>query len=276
MAALHGEGEEADEDNARQWEPWESPEVVIYDPCELRRAKQDELDRFAKMKVYEVIKREEATRKWGSKTIGVRWVIPQKSYGLKARLVAQEFASKKIDRDTLFAGTPSLGALRMIIARVAAEHAQGMMIMTGDISNVIIELPPEDRRSRSGEYVGHLRRAMYGTRDAPQQWQQHLARILTDSGCIESQLMPGVFKHGERNLEIIVHVDDLLVTGQRNQLQWLKDELSQRFDMNTMFLGPDRGDAKETQYLGRILRWTNEGITLEGDPSTLGAYEHLR
>ena len=176
---MHSEGIVLDAEETECWEQCESAGVYAYDSASVRRAKQEELDRFSKMNVYEVVRREDATRRWGSNIIGVRWVLTPKSYGLKARLVAKEFASKKIDRDTLFAGTPSLGALRLLISRVAAEWSSGVMMMTADIKtaflyasmkrDVLIELPPEDVHSQSGDYVGHLLRAMYGTRDAPQQ-----------------------------------------------------------------------------------------------------------
>ena len=44
--------------------------------------------------------------------------------------------------------------------------------------NVYIELPEEDPKSESGKYVGKLDKAMYGTRDAPAMWQEHLEGTL--------------------------------------------------------------------------------------------------
>ena len=39
-----------------------------------------------------------------------------------------------------------------------------------------VELPLEDPLAASGRYVGKLERAMYGTRDAPIIWQDHIRK----------------------------------------------------------------------------------------------------
>ena len=41
---------------------------------------------------------------------------------------------------------------------------------------LIVELPPVDSSAASGRYVGKLERAVYGTRDAPMIWQDHLRK----------------------------------------------------------------------------------------------------
>ena len=45
----------------------------------------------------------------------------------------------------------------------------------------------------SGRYVGKLERAMYGTRDAPMIWQDHLRKTLLDMTFKESVAHPGCF-----------------------------------------------------------------------------------
>ena len=48
-------------------------------------------------------------------------------------------------------------------------------ILYGDARrSLYVELPLEDPLSASGRYVGKLDSAMYGTRDAPMIWQDHL------------------------------------------------------------------------------------------------------
>ena len=46
--------------------------------------------------------------------------------------------------------------------------------------SLYVELPPEDPLSASGRHVGKLERPMYGTRDAPMIWQDHLRKTLLD------------------------------------------------------------------------------------------------
>ena len=40
--------------------------------------------------------------------------------------------------------------------------------------SLYVKLLPEDPLAASGRYVGKLERAMYGTRDDPMTWQDHL------------------------------------------------------------------------------------------------------
>ena len=86
---------------------------------------------------------------------------------VKNRLVAQEMAwNEKLDE--LFAGTPSLSAVRVLLLH--SRH-DGRCIMTIDVKtvflygvmrqNVYIELPRPNPRSADGS--GKLERALYGT-----------------------------------------------------------------------------------------------------------------
>ena len=58
---------------------------------------------------------------------------------------------------------------------------------------IYLELPKEDRNGGNPELVGKLH-ALYGTRDAPQQWQEHLSTTLNSIGFREVTCMPGVFQ----------------------------------------------------------------------------------
>ena len=87
---------------------------------------------------------------------------------------------------------------------------------------VYVELPPENSLSESGRYVGKLQRAMCGTRDAPMIWQDHLRETLHEMKFKESVAHHGVFQHETRNILLCVYVDDLLCTGLREDLMWLK------------------------------------------------------
>ena len=257
------------------WEEVSEQHVTAYDPMRVQKAKQDELRKFKEMKVYEVVRREDMTMWPDASKVGVTWVLTDKQSGLKARLVAQEFASKRIDRDSLFAGTPGLNAMRLVISDVASKAGEGYRLLVGDIKsaflygwakrNIFIELPPEDPMSSSGSFVGRLLKAMYGTRDAPQVWADHLGSILCKIGFQESVYMPGVFLHQVRKIKMAVHVDDLLASGLSEELEWLVKSLLSEFEMKHEILGPDAGQKTEVEYLGRRIAWTSEGIVIEGD-----------
>ena len=164
----------------------------------------------------------------------IKWVITNKGTEerpiAKARLVAREFNTAD-KRGELFAGTPGLMAMRTVISRAMTkgENGANRTIMLADVKtaflygdarrSLYVELPPENPLSATGRHVGKLERAMYGTRDVPMTWQDHVRETLR------------------------VHVDDLLCTGVRDDLMWLE----------TLFMGEDNDMVKNAVYLGRTL-----------------------
>ena len=84
-----------------------------------------------------------------------------------------------------------------------------------------IELSRRDSWSKDGKWVGKLERALYGTRDAPQIWQQEVSDSLTKLKFHRSVYQPGVFVHKTWNVAVYIHVDDFLCSGQRYDLLWM-------------------------------------------------------
>ena len=127
--------------------------------------------------------------------------------------------------------------------------------------SLYVELPPEDPLAASGQYVGKPERAMYGTRDAPMIWQDHLRKTLTDMKFKESVIHPGVFQHETRDIFLCVYVDDLLCKGIREDLIWLKKQLLKEYELETKLMGEDDDDDMEKKaiYLGRTLEWNENG-----------------
>ena len=120
-----------------------------------------------------------------------------------------------------------------------------------------VELPPEDPLEASGRYVGKLERAMYGTREAPMTWQDHLRKTLLDMKFKESVTHQGVFQHETRDILLCVHVDDVLCTGSRDDLMWLKKQLMKEHELETVLVGEDDDMEKKAVYLGRTLEWSD-------------------
>ena len=69
--------------------------------------------------------------------------------------------------------------------------------------------------------IGLLRRSMYGTRDAPLNWQTQITNVLKQLGFRAGKSQPCVFVNKERGIIIVVHVDDFACVGAQNDLQWL-------------------------------------------------------
>ena len=132
------------------------------------------------MRVYQYVNRENVPE--GSNIVNVKWVHVNKGSrddpNVRCRLVAQEF-NDGTGKDDLFAGTPPLYIIRAILSIFASSDnhlTNKIMILDvkgaflyGDAKrDIYIELPPEDNHSYTGNYLGKLIKAMYGTRDAPQ------------------------------------------------------------------------------------------------------------
>ena len=86
---------------------------------------------------------------------------------------------------------------------------------------LFIELPPEDPSYDGGKSIGRLKRSLYGTRDAPMIWSDHLRETLEEIGFKDSLTSPGFYHHPSRHAWLCVHVDDLVVAGPCDELVWL-------------------------------------------------------
>ena len=70
-----------------------------------------------------------------------------------------------------------------------------------------IELPEEDER-KGKDVVGRLRKALYGTQDAPVLWQRLVRRIMIDHGFEASRTTACVYFNKETAIKAVAHVDD--------------------------------------------------------------------
>ena len=156
------------------------------------------------MEVYEYVERYVAMSDTDGKFVKVKWVRTNKGIAfeqeVRCRLVAQElWYGQRMDE--LFAGTPFLMAVKVPLVH-AAKGVSRRCIMILDVKcaffygqmrrTVYIQLPRQDPRWADGGVVGVLRKAMYGTRDAPQIWQNEVRTTMESLGFCMSILQPSV------------------------------------------------------------------------------------
>ena len=116
----------------------------------------------------------------------------------------------------------------------------------GDIQRpVYIRLPAEDPKSCVPGLLGKLRKAMYGTRDAPAVWQKVVKEAMLSVGFVCSLSNPSVFRHERRDILVVTHVDDFLCCAQRDDLDWLWKSLSKRYTLKSKVLGPNSGEFRD-------------------------------
>ena len=290
IAALIEEDEEVNAE-AVQW--WENPTCNRW--CEeetsefeagmkkelVDAAKSEEVASFVKRGVYDAVPRSKLEGCEDGVLLTTKWVVTNKGSEkepvAKARLVAREFVSSRIDRDTLFSGTPGLSSFRLVASRAATRSRGGRqrILMVLDVKtaflygqakrNLFIELPEHDPHFGKGDYVGQLRRSLYGTRDAPQCWGEEIGATLRELGFRESSVVPSVFVHDTRDLLLCLHVDDFLVCGPEEDAIWLRDSLMQKYELKSEILGPEAHHKKQANYLKREIIWEDHGITIKAD-----------
>eukprot|EP00973_Karenia_brevis_P039952 5514950-Karenia_brevis.AAC.1 len=138
------------------------------------------------MGVYRKVPIKKCIEQTGKMPIGVRWIDVNKQDTLnpkyRSRLVAKEF--KTYNDPDLFAATPPIEVLRMIISIAATRNQRGKIhrkIMVNDVSRAyfyaksdaptFVKLCEEDTGEGEQDMCGELRVSMYGTRKAAQNWQ---------------------------------------------------------------------------------------------------------
>ena len=79
---------------------------------------------------------------------------------------------------------------------------------------------------------------MYGTRDAPQIWAKEVQKVMEGLGFAISMFQPSVY-HPSKDLNVVVHVDDFLCSGEMKELEWLYDNLAQKFELKKSLIMKD-------------------------------------
>ena len=187
----------------------------------VRRAREEEMAFFDKMGAHTRVDKSEVEANNG-KLVVVRWVDVNKgdmaSPNYRPRLVGREFNTYK--DDSLYAATPPLEALRLVISHAAANlpgrNDGGRELMVNDVSRayfyaparraLYMRLPPEDKAALPGQ-VGKLNVCLYGTRDAARGWQENLTEHLLSLG----------FNPGKKGTRQFMYI------SRRASLQWFTD-----------------------------------------------------
>ena len=120
------------------------------DPALVEVGEKDEMDRFARMNVYQYVSRDQAIEDREGKFIKVKWVRINKGTSqnprVRCRLVGQELGFGVKD-DELYAGTPSLVMLKLMLSWYASNWARDSVLNVIDVKSAFL--------------YGKARRALY-------------------------------------------------------------------------------------------------------------------
>ena len=248
----------------------------------VRSAMEEELNYF-NLHVWDAVEKKLAYRTEDFKLVRMRWVICNKAddenYDVRARLVACEINTHK--SDDYFASTPPLEAKRLLFSEYAATARrpdmldQEIVLSFVDIRkayfngvpkrNVHLAFPKE--LGIPDNYVAHLKRCVYGTRDAGAIWEECYAGALVEMGFTRGVASPCCFYSAARNLRVVVHGDDFTCLGPKAEIVKYEDELASRFEIKRRgHVGESDGCVREIRILNRILRLTDDGLRYEADP----------
>ena len=104
---------------------------------------------------------------------------------------------------------------------------------------VYVKLPPEDHMEG---YCGRLNKAMYGTRDAAQNWEYAYVSFMEKIGFKRGAASPCVFHMKDRNLRVVVHGDDFTVLGYEEDLDWFRRMISEEYEVCLLYTSPSPRD----------------------------------
>jgi hypothetical protein len=183
----------------------------------------------------------------------------------KARLVAKGFMQREgVDFTETFAPVSKHTTLRALLALVAEEglHLHQLDVKTaflnGELEEDIYMVQPPGYVEGGPRTVCHLRKSLYGLRQAPRAWYAKLKMELEKLGFKESVADAGLFilDKGDHKVFLMVYVDDMLIASRElSSVVAVKELLGSVFDVH------DLGEANF--FLGmKITRDKEEGTVV--------------
>jgi hypothetical protein len=169
------------------------------------------------------------SRPRGKNIVSCKWVfrIKRKADGAiekyKACLVVCGFTQKfGVNYFNTFSPVARLASFRVILAYAAHNDWDidtfdfNGAYLNGELSedkDIYMQSPPG--YDTEGESVKHLKKSLYGLKQAGHKWYNTLCRALTDLGFRVNNADPGVFsaRNDKHTTILAVHVDDCLITS---------------------------------------------------------------
>jgi hypothetical protein len=185
------------------------------------------------------------------KVIGVKWIFKTKLNAdgkinkHKARLVMKGYSQEAgIDFTENFAPVSRHETIKLLLALTAQN---GWYIFQLDVKSaflngvlneeIYVEQPAGFEKSNSTNKVYLLKKTLYGLKQTPRAWYSRLDTHLLSLGFNKSMNEVTLYvKHADgHKLIVSVYVDDLLITGDKEQLvEEFKTNMKDTFEMNEL------------------------------------------
>ena len=251
---------------------------VVLDPQLVKEGRRAEVDFMHKLKVYEEATMEECLG-FGLRPIPMRWIDIDKGDDenpfVRCRAVLQETRKRNDlgpnDIAATFAGTPPLEGLRAMVScsmtgQLKVPLKDRRVLGFYDVSRAHFHSPakrrmyvrtlPEDTRIKTG--IARLLKAMYGSRDAGQCWDDFTGQVMAKLGFAAGVISPCIYYNKEWDAPCWRHGDDFVLLATRAQhANFMKKANLHMILKCEGILGPckDQGDMAEVRCLNRILRY---------------------
>ena len=120
---------------------------------------------------------------------------------------------------------------------------------------IFVELPigHKDRQKKKNVWV--TKASVYGLRDAPRLWNEHLNKTLLMFGLKRSVLEPCLYKLEEELFYVLIYVDDIIYAG-------ISTKIFERFEKHLEKSFNIKIAGEINQYVGFQINQINQGLTI--------------
>ena len=205
---------------------------------------QKELESMIRNGVFERVKRTP-----DMKVVNGGWVFQLKRNAdddsideFKARIVAKGYSQEYgVDFEEIFAPVVSHTTIRVFLTYAAAyrmtvHHVDiKAAFLKCDLDFQVYMKPPEGLEDDG--YVWDLIKAVYGLRQAPKCWHEHMTKLLAEIGFVQLSVDQCVFVNREGGTETFfaLYVDDgLIASRDPERIEHFKREISKRLEMKDL------------------------------------------
>lgn len=219
-----------------------------------------------------IVKADGTTEEIGSETnqelLDTRWVNVWKGLIVKSRLTLRGFKQIVEDKDSTYASTPLFVIFKLL---VLMSLALGWSMYGGDVCTAFLHavmttplyiIPPPEYYSRGG-ILWKLKKAMYGLKSAPRDWQDHLAGVLTTRLSFKRLMSDSsVYYCASLTIWLLVYVDDFMVFGPDKPALQVLIEIEKHFLIKRTGQLNHVGD--KLVFVGRQLTRLENAVTFGG------------
>ena len=172
----------------------------------------------------------------------------------------------------IFASTPPLEALRTLLSEAGTlrkrRKGKEVVMMLNDVARAFfeakatrelcIELPDEDKteKDQREDNVAILEKSLYGTRDGANNFQKEIKSFMLGIGFQMGKYKASTYHHEKIGLKTMVHCDDFVTVGGREEAKWLDTELKKIFEIQIVVIGSGPKEIREAKILNRVVRVT--------------------